>query len=74
MNVVLYARFLSHNQTDQFIEGQIAECKDFAERNNYIIVGEYIDKATSGTSDNRPQFLQMIQDSSKGLFNGILVC
>ncbi len=27
MNVVIYARYSSHNQNDQTVEGQIAECK-----------------------------------------------
>jgi DNA invertase Pin-like site-specific DNA recombinase len=73
MNVVIYARYSSHNQSEQSIEGQLAVCKDFAERNNYNIVGEYIDRAISGTSDNRPQFLKMIEDSNKKHFTGVLV-
>lgn len=73
MNVVIYARYSSHNQSEQSIEGQVAVCKDYAERNNYKIVGEYIDRATSGTNDNRPEFLKMIEDSNKKHFNGILV-
>lgn len=73
MNVVIYARYSSHNQSEQSIEGQLAVCKDYAERNNYNIVDEYIDRAISGTNDNRPQFLKMIEDSNKKHFNGILV-
>lgn len=73
MNVVIYARYSSHNQTEQSIEGQIAICQEYAKRNNYTIVGEYIDRALTGTNDNRPQFQQMIKDSSKKFFNGILV-
>ncbi len=37
------------------------------------MIGEYIDRALSGTSDNRPEFLRMIEDSSKKTFEGILV-
>ena len=73
MNVVIYARYSSHNQTEQSIEGQLKECYEYAKKNNYIVVGEYIDRALSGTNDKRPQFMQMIQDSSKGNFNGVLV-
>lgn len=73
MNVVIYARYSSHNQNDQSIEGQLAVCKEYALRNNYNIVGEYIDRATSGTNDNRPQFLKMIEDSNKKQFEGVLV-
>ena len=73
MNVVIYARYSSHNQTEQSIEGQIAVCEEYAKRNNYTIVGEYIDRALTGTNDNRPQFKQMIEDSNKKFFNGVLV-
>lgn len=73
MNVVIYARYSSHNQTEQSIEGQIATCREYAKRNNYTIVGEYIDRALSGTNDNRPEFKRMIEDSNKKYFNGVLV-
>ena len=39
----------------------------------YNIVGEYIDRAHSATTDNRPEFKRMIKDSSKGLFDAVLV-
>ena len=73
MNVVIYARYSSHNQNEQSIEGQLVECQKFCERNNYKIIGKYIDRAKSGTKDDREQFQQMIKDSEKGLFNGIVV-
>lgn len=73
MNVVIYARYSSHNQNDQSIEGQIAECEKFCKRNNYNVVATYIDRAKSGTKDNRDQFQQMIKDSEKHGFNGIVV-
>lgn len=73
MNVVIYARYSSHSQTEQSIEGQIAVCEEYAKRNNYTIVGQYIDRALTGTNDNRPQFKQMIEDSNKKCFQGVLV-
>lgn len=73
MNVVIYARFSSHKQTEQSIEGQLSVCKEYAKNNGYTVVGEYIDRAVTGTSDNRPQFLKMIEDSANGTFNGVLV-
>ena len=73
MNVVIYARYSSYSQTEQSIEGQLKVCREYAERNNYTIIGEYIDRALTGTNDNRPQFKKMISDSSKKLFEGILV-
>ena len=73
MNVVIYARYSCSNQTEQSIEGQIKDCTEYAKRNKLTIIGEYIDRALSGTSDDRPQFLQMIEDSSKRNFKGVLV-
>lgn len=73
MNVVIYARYSSHNQNEQSIEGQLEVCRNYAKQYNYTIIGEYIDRAQSGTSDNRPQFKKMIEDSNKKTFEGVLV-
>ena len=62
---VIYARFSSHTQTEQSIEGQLRECYDYAKRQDLTVVGEYIDRALTGTTDKRPQFLKMIDDSKK---------
>ena len=56
MNLVFYGRYSDSGQTEQSIEGQRKVCYDFAERNGYKIIAEYIDRAISGTSDNRPEF------------------
>ena len=73
MNVVIYARFSSHSQTEQSIEGQLKVCYEYAENNHYTVVGEYIDRAISGTTDNRAQFQRMISDSDKHTFEAVLV-
>lgn len=71
--VVIYARFSSHSQTEQSIEGQLRECYDFARRNDYLVIAEYIDRAITGTTDKRPEFLRMIEDSKKKNFDYVLV-
>ena len=73
MNVVIYARFSSHSQTEQSIEGQLKVCYEYAESNHYTVVGEYIDRAISGTTDNRAEFQRMISDSDRHTFEGVLV-
>ena len=55
MNAVIYARFSSHAQTEQSIEGQLRDCYEYARRYDINIVGEYIDRAISGTTDDRPR-------------------
>ncbi len=73
MNVVIYARYSSHNQHETSIEGQLKVCYEYCEKNGYTIVGEYIDRAISGKTDNRPQFLKMIDDAAKKTFEYVLV-
>lgn len=70
---VIYARFSSHNQTEQSIEGQLRECYDYARRHDLIVEDEYIDRALAGTTDKRPGFLKMIEDSKKKTFDYVLV-
>ena len=69
INIVIYARYSSDRQTEQSIEGQLKECYEYARRNGYTVVGEYIDRAISGTTDHRPEFLRMIADGECGAFN-----
>ena len=70
---VIYARYSSDKQTEQSIEGQLRVCNDFANRNKILVVGTYIDRATTGTNDNRPEFQRMMRDSSKKEWDCILV-
>ncbi len=70
---VIYARYSSAGQREESIEGQIRECSEFAKRYGITIVGQYCDKALTGTSDKRPEFQRMIRDSSKGQFS-VVVC
>lgn len=70
---VIYARYSSDKQTEQSIDGQLRECYEYAKRNNFLVVEEYIDRALTGTSDKRPEFLKMIEDSKKKTFNYVIV-
>ena len=72
-NAVIYARYSSHRQDEQSIEGQLHVCHDYAKRNGYTVVNEYIDRAISGRSDDRPQFQQMIADAKKRAFQYVIV-
>lgn len=73
MNAVIYARYSSERQTEQSIEGQLRECNEFAAAEGITVVGEYIDRAISGKTDNRPEFQRMIADSKYGEFDAIIV-
>ena len=73
MKAVIYARYSSDNQREESIEGQIRDCRAYAEYNGIEIVGEYIDRALSAKTDDRPDFQRMIADSAKKLFDVVLV-
>ena len=73
MNIVIYARYSSHSQAEQSIEGQLHTCYEYARNNGHIVIGEYIDRAQSRTTDSRVEFQRMIADSDKHTFEGVLV-
>lgn len=70
---VIYARYSSTNQREESIEGQIRECRRYAERVGLTVIHEYTDAAISGTSDKRPAFQQMIRDAKTKAFEVVLV-
>ena len=70
---VVYARYSSDSQTEQSIEGQVRVCKEYAERNGIEILEYYIDRAMTGTNDNRPEFQRMLADAKKKQWDCILV-
>ena len=73
MKAVIYARYSSAEQREESIEGQLRECKEYAERHNMAIIETYCDRALSARTDERPQFQKMIQDSAKKQFTVVLV-
>ena len=72
-NAVIYARYSSDKQNEMSIEGQIAECRKYAKENDLAIIQEYTDRALTATTDRRPGFLKMIDDSYDKNFEIILV-
>ncbi len=72
---VIYARYSDGgNQTDQSLEGQVRECRKYADDNGIIIVQEYLDPHISGKgAENRPAFQQMIADGDKHQFEVVIV-
>ena len=51
MTAVIYARYSSDNQKEESIDGQLRECKSYAERNGIKIINSYIDRALSAKTD-----------------------
>ena len=74
INVVAYARFSSDNQRTESIDAQIRAICDYCDKNGYNLVKIYKDEAISGTStEDREQFIQMINDSKDKGFNYVVV-
>ena len=70
---VIYARYSSENQTEQSIEGQLRVCSEYAKSHDILILDTYIDRAMTGTNDNRADFQRMIKDSNRREWNYVLV-
>lgn len=70
---VVYARYSSHNQSEQSIEGQLAAAHKYASDKGYEIIKEYCDRAKTGTNDNREEFQNMLRDCAKKQFSVIIV-
>jgi DNA invertase Pin-like site-specific DNA recombinase len=73
MKAVIYARYSTHSQTEQSIEGQLRVCYEYAEKHDLTVVGTYIDRAVTGKTDEREQFQKMLKDSDRRLFEAVIV-
>ena len=74
MRGVIYARYSpGPDQTERSIEGQVADCQAYADRNDIDVVGVYADRHVSGRSvKGRMEFQKMIKDAEKGLFDCVV--
>lgn len=68
-----YARYSSDNQREESIAAQLRHIREYCQKNDIQLVKIYTDEARSATTDDRPGFLQMIQDSALGLFSVVVV-
>lgn len=73
LKAAAYARFSSDHQREESIEAQQRAINEFAAKNGIEIVAEYVDRAYSARSDQRPEFQQMIHDAKAGRFELVLV-
>ncbi len=73
MKAAAYARYSSDNQREESISAQLRHIREYCQRNDIQLVKIYTDEARSATTDDRPSFLQMVQDSSMGLFSAVIV-
>ena len=66
MPAALYARVSSERQdVDLSVAAQLRALRDYAEKNGYLVVREYVDEAESGKVADRPQFQKMLDEAAK---------
>jgi DNA invertase Pin-like site-specific DNA recombinase len=70
MQVALYAR-VSTRDKGQDTENQLAQLRAFATSQKWVVVREYVDRATGKHSD-REQFQRMFEDASQHRFDLVL--
>ena len=62
----LYARVSSDRQdVDLSVAAQMRALREYASRNGYLVVREFVDEAESGRIADRPQFRRMIDEAGK---------
>src|SRR5712664_1609763 len=70
MKIALYAR-VSTKDKGQETENQLVQLREFASKQGWQIIREYIDRETGGTSD-RVEFQEMFADASRRKFDLVL--
>lgn len=68
-----YCRYSSDNQREESITAQIHAIKEYCLKKGYIISKVYCDEAKSATTDQRPNFQELITDSELDLFDVVIV-
>ena len=62
----LYARVSSDRQdVDLSVAAQLRALREYAQKNGYLVVREFVDEAESGRIADRPQFRKMIDEASR---------
>src|SRR5437763_12880309 len=72
MKVACYAR-VSTSDKGQDPQMQLRELREYCQRRNWTITGEYIDIGVSGSKDSRPELNKLMADAKQRRFDAVLV-
>ena len=72
-NAVIYARYSSHNQTENSIEAQVSAAMQYANAHKYNVIEIFADRAKTGANDNREEFQRMLSATEGHGFTVIIV-
>lgn len=74
MKAAIYARYSSTQQREESIEAQLRACTDYINAQpGWTLTAEYIDRAFSARSDQRPEFQRMIEDAKRKRFDVLVI-
>ena len=72
--IAVYARVSTARQEEEgTIETQLSAVREFAAKNNYTIVKDYVDNGWSGDMLARPALDQLREDAKKKLWQAVLI-
>jgi site-specific DNA recombinase len=73
LRAAIYARFSSDLQRDRSIDDQIALCRSYGERQGYLIVATFSDRALSGASIHRREGIKELLGAARsGAFDIVI--
>lgn len=74
LNAVAYARTgIKNCRSNNRIKRQLSEIKKYADKNDFIISKEYIDKGFDGNAPDRPALHQLHKDAELGAWKTVLI-
>lgn len=73
MKAAIYARYSTDKQRDSSIADQFYNCERFADRQEYMVVARFEDKAITGAHRVRPGYQLMMQAAERGDFDVLIV-
>lgn len=68
--VALYARVSTNEQSPEM---QLREMREYCQRREWAIAGEYVDAGVSGCKDSRPELNRLMIDAKRRRFDAVLV-
>lgn len=68
----MYAR-VSTNGHGQTVEPQLLELREYCQRRDWTVAGEYVDAGISGAKDSRAELNRLVADAHKRRFDAVIV-
>lgn len=72
MKIAIYARISTTNH-GQDVNLQLNELRDYCQRREFQVIGEFVDSGVSGSKDSRPELNRLMADARQRRFDAILV-